>query len=605
VRLTSVGEPITLAAGSAFWDSFPAYSTLTMEWLDSGGSEMYYTGVPRTGINSTSEFELSFASLLGLAQSGPGTIKSGTCVVPYYLKLETAPDGEGHRHHATCRAKPDGLALYYAGPDWEVLLPPQEVSATDEDTAHVTVSWSAPAQGPPPTGYRVYRTASLDEPWTGPLNSTPTSLEYYYDNPPELGTDYWYAVSSYSSAGPEPLESAVSYADGGQQPPIEGPPVIYSVSPLYSHPGAGDAFHAEVTGSLPLSYAWDFGGGATPNTSTDEMPYAFLGPVGTYQASLTVTNAEGSDYFAFALESVPIPQVLVTIPPVLGMDADFLHIFYGDPLVRRDDRLIIDPFNGITPSDSEGYNDVLKTSGDEFLTAVAGSGVYPVVVVIEGGEPSDIQGPDDSSIDGVFVVETRPGMLVLDVSVLTASSAYGGGDYAYRVFSQNGASLGIGTFFVDWGKPTVTTPPVGIEWAINAWDREPTDIGDQEYTDFSLDLSTLGTATPDVLWIAFDGGWVYDWHDIGPYSNTVLLIDHPTYGQLAKDIRLVTRAYDHGGYYYYLGICTFTEEDIYNAGAPEDPGNLQAGESYTLSLEDPNTAGIDYEYTVSLEVTGA
>ncbi|MCD6282042.1 hypothetical protein J7J84_00330, partial [bacterium] len=59
-------------------------------------------------------------------------------------------------------------------------------------------------------------------------------------------------------------------------------PIIDSVSPS---PAEGDAedkltFSADVRGSEPLAYAWDFGGGATPNTSSDESPTVTLGTPG-------------------------------------------------------------------------------------------------------------------------------------------------------------------------------------------------------------------------------------------------------------------------------------------------------------------------------------
>ena len=73
-------------------------------------------------------------------------------------------------------------------------------------------------------------------------------------------------------------------------------PVIDSISPSPAEGDEGDelTFSAEVRGSEPFTYAWDFGGGATPNTSSDESPTVTLGDPGPpYSASLTVVNEFG------------------------------------------------------------------------------------------------------------------------------------------------------------------------------------------------------------------------------------------------------------------------------------------------------------------------
>lgn len=49
------------------------------------------------------------------------------------------------------------------------------------------------------------------------------------------------------------------------------------------------------------SYFWQFGGGATPNSSTDAVPTLTLGEAGNYDASVTVYNSCGFDVFDFNL----------------------------------------------------------------------------------------------------------------------------------------------------------------------------------------------------------------------------------------------------------------------------------------------------------------
>jgi len=79
------------------------------------------------------------------------------------------------------------------------------------------------------------------------------------------------------------------------------PPDITDAQPQSGVEGAEVTFGATVTGTEPFTYAWDFGGGATPNTSTEASPTVTLGSAGTYDASLTVTNDYGEDSFPFTL----------------------------------------------------------------------------------------------------------------------------------------------------------------------------------------------------------------------------------------------------------------------------------------------------------------
>jgi len=61
------------------------------------------------------------------------------------------------------------------------------------------------------------------------------------------------------------------------------------------------SFSATVSGIEPLSYAWDFGGGATPDTTSESSPTVTLADAGVYAATLTVTNAYGEASFPFTL----------------------------------------------------------------------------------------------------------------------------------------------------------------------------------------------------------------------------------------------------------------------------------------------------------------
>ena len=78
-------------------------------------------------------------------------------------------------------------------------------------------------------------------------------------------------------------------------------PIIYEVSPTEGYQHEEYAFSATVTGDEPLTYAWDFGGGAEPDTSSESSPTVALADAGEYAASLTVTNAYGNATYPFTL----------------------------------------------------------------------------------------------------------------------------------------------------------------------------------------------------------------------------------------------------------------------------------------------------------------
>lgn len=80
----------------------------------------------------------------------------------------------------------------------------------------------------------------------------------------------------------------------------ELPPVVLSVSPAECTQGAPATFAATLDGTAD-NYSWDFGGGATPNTSTASAPDVTIGVAGDYPATLTVANASGEDVFSFVL----------------------------------------------------------------------------------------------------------------------------------------------------------------------------------------------------------------------------------------------------------------------------------------------------------------
>lgn len=90
------------------------------------------------------------------------------------------------------------------------------------------------------------------------------------------------------------------------------PPVITAIAPtgVLGVPDQPVTFSAQVTGTGPFTYAWTFGGGTDPATSTAASPTVDLGEVGTYTGTLTVTDALSESTMAsFAFEVQPLPTI--------------------------------------------------------------------------------------------------------------------------------------------------------------------------------------------------------------------------------------------------------------------------------------------------------
>ena len=108
------------------------------------------------------------------------------------------------------------------------------------------------------------------------------------------------------------------------------PPLITDVQPLTGEAGADVMFYSSFTGDFPLTFAWDFGGAATPDTSTEETPWVTLSSIeGNYNASLNISNDYGYDTFDFTLTVVPpnIPPTASIVPNVSDGSAP-LSVFF-------------------------------------------------------------------------------------------------------------------------------------------------------------------------------------------------------------------------------------------------------------------------------------
>lgn len=78
-------------------------------------------------------------------------------------------------------------------------------------------------------------------------------------------------------------------------------PAVSSVYPTWGREHSSLTVYANTQGMLPLEYSWNFGGGATPNTSSDAAPSITLGNPGAYNCTLNLSNSLGSANYNFML----------------------------------------------------------------------------------------------------------------------------------------------------------------------------------------------------------------------------------------------------------------------------------------------------------------
>jgi hypothetical protein len=171
-------------------------------------------------------------------------------------------------------------------------------------------------------GYYLQHADSEDGPWTTidtvDFNAAvgPSRKQFTYVLR-ELEDGYFRVEPSDGTSTGEPSNVAHFEATGVE-------PQITSVSSGAGEAGTMLTLSATVTGSEPLAYSWDFGGGAIPNYSPAVSPTVSLAAVGGYSARLTVANAFSEDSYDFALlviEPGGLDDTILAIP----------HTFDADP----------------------------------------------------------------------------------------------------------------------------------------------------------------------------------------------------------------------------------------------------------------------------------
>jgi len=205
-------------------------------------------------------------------------------------------------------------------------------------------------------------------------------------------------------------------------------PDILAVEPQAGEVDEVVEFTATVAGKTPFEYSWDFGGGATPDTSDEAAPSVELGPAGDFDASLTVTNLFGEDVYEFTLsvestveydetenndsagEANDLPAFdfagFICNLGVGGYDgdsSDYFEFTVGDPgtvdLTMTLDSAMGDLELQLLDTDGTTVLDYSNTAGDvEFISyELADGGTYYLHCLAHSGN-------SDYTIDGTFEI---------------------------------------------------------------------------------------------------------------------------------------------------------------------------------------------------------
>lgn len=185
---------------------------------------------------------------------------------------------------------------------------------------------------------------------------------------------------------------------------IGNPPEISDVNPLTGDSGNLVLFTATVTGDVPLTYSWDFGGGATPDTSSDVEPEVTLGAADSYDASVTVSNSFGEDFLGFTLvvNDAPVPPNILSVEPTEGyhdVEVIFIAVVDGEEPFSYDWNF----GGGAVPNTSieESPEVTLSSTPDTYnasltVTNIAGEDTFPFDLLVKPGVAYDEVEPNNT-----------------------------------------------------------------------------------------------------------------------------------------------------------------------------------------------------------------
>jgi PKD repeat protein len=197
----------------------------------------------------------------------------------------------------------------------------------------------------------------------------------------------------------DPTSSDVTSLDGydPNDAPGDAPVADFSGTPTTVVEG-GTVDFTDLSTNNPTSWSWDFPGG-TPATSTDQNPSIVYNTAGTYNVTLTVSNANGTDDITMTVYITVVAAGTLSADfsgtptsVTVGGSVDFTDLSLGDPTTWDW------TFDGGTPGTSTDQN----PTGIVYNTV----GVYDVTLTIGDGTDTE-----DETKTGYIVVTDGSGGL--------------------------------------------------------------------------------------------------------------------------------------------------------------------------------------------------
>ncbi|MBN2082418.1 hypothetical protein JW859_09455 [bacterium] len=262
---------------------------------------------------------------------------------------------------------------YFVGGAGNPTPPPSMVRASDgTHSEHVTITWNKAAGA---GEYEIHRD------FKGNIVATVGDVASYNDAVPDLFCHSYWVRGLFSGTPGDYSMPDTGYRQQGLS--------IVGVTPTSGNTNASTTFYVTTAGETPTSYVWNFGGGASPNTSALASPTVTLtGTPGYYSCSVTVTATSGNVKEDFTLtvnyyNEQPVASLIAD--PVSGL---------GPLLVNLDASASSDPDGNDsnltckwdwTNNGSYDYDSGHSAAASHEYTYTENSYVCKVLVTDEGG----------------------------------------------------------------------------------------------------------------------------------------------------------------------------------------------------------------------------
>jgi PKD repeat protein len=207
-------------------------------------------------------------------------------------------------------------------------------------------SWLRATNNGNPTGAVVHAGSTINQSWTPPMDAQDEMADLLVAGTRTFGGVFangmFKMIDINGSGGESMADTWTCFGDAsvqlrtpdnpnGPTPSTPDPPVAEFTADTLSVMTGGNVNFTDQSTNTPTSWSWTFEGG-TPATSTAQNPTVTYNSVGTFNVSLTATNAAGND------TETKIDYITVTAPqpPVANFTASSTSIYEGQNVTFTD-----------------------------------------------------------------------------------------------------------------------------------------------------------------------------------------------------------------------------------------------------------------------------